>query len=359
MLATRILTCIMAAFAVAGAADRILGNRFGLGKKFEQAFFTMGPLVLSMVGMLVISPVIADLLGPVLTPGFQMIGADPAVFAGMFLGTDMGAATLAKALAVDPQSGQLAGFVTSSMMGATIVFHIPVAMEIAGRDSQYIARGMIAGLITIPLGCVAGGMIAGFPVSLVLHDSLPVAVISTLLTVGMIRFRSAMVRGFTVFGKFIQIVATIGLSLGILQALTGLSPIKGVSPASEAFAVVATVAVFLAGAFPLMHVLTAILHKPLTAAGRRFGINETSAVGPILTLVNSIPMLESMKDMDPKGKIINAAFCVSGAFAFGDFIGFVAAQSPTMVIPMILGKLTAAVTAAALAMLLIGNEVEQ
>lgn len=359
MLATRVLTCVMAAFAMAGAIDRILGNQTGLGKKFEQAFFTMGPLVLSMVGMLVISPVIANVLGPVLTPAFRMIGADPAVFAGMFLGTDMGGAALAEALAIDPQSGQLAGFVTSSMMGATIVFHIPVAMELAGRDSQYIAKGMIAGLITIPLGCFAGGMVAGFPISLVLHDTLPVAVISVLLTVGMICFRDVMVRGFTLFGRFILIIATAGLALGILQELTGLTPIKGITPASEAFAIVATVAVFLAGAFPLMHVLTFVLRKPLTAAGRSLGINETSAVGPILTLVNSIPMLESMKDMDPKGKILNAAFCVSGAFAFGDFIGFVAAQSPVMMIPMILGKLTAAVTAVILAMLLTKRDSEQ
>lgn len=58
---------------------------------FDQAFHTMGPLALSMAGMLVIAPVIADILGPVMTPAFRLIGADPAVFAGMFMGTDVGA----------------------------------------------------------------------------------------------------------------------------------------------------------------------------------------------------------------------------------------------------------------------------
>jgi ethanolamine transporter len=357
MLATKILTCIMAAFAMAGAVDRIIGNRFGLGKRFEQAFHTMGPLVLSMVGMLVMAPVIADLLGPVLTPFFRMIGADPAVFAGMFLGTDMGAATLAQELAIDPQSGQLAGFVTSSMMGATIVFHIPVAMELAGHDSQYIAKGMIAGFITIPAGCFTGGLVAGFPVSMVFHDTVPVMIIAAALVIGMLRFRNIMVRGFVIFGKFVLAVATVGLALGILQELTGLTPVRGIGAASDAFATVASVAIFLAGAFPLMHVLTTILRRPLAAFGRKLGINETSAVGPILTLVNSIPMLESMKDMDPKGKILNAAFCVSGAFAFGDFIGFVAVQSPVMVVPMILGKLTAALLAAGLALRLSKTEI--
>ncbi|MBQ9060636.1 MAG: ethanolamine utilization protein EutH [Firmicutes bacterium] len=248
MLITQTITYLVAVFAAAGAIDRILGNRFGLGDKFVQAFHTMGPLALSMAGMLVIAPVIADLIGPVMTPFFRLIGADPAVFAGMFMGTDMGAAPLAQALALDPRSARLSGFVISSMMGATIVFHIPVAMEIAGKDRQFIARGMIAGLITIPLGCLAGGLAAGFPVSLVLHDLLPVAVVSLLLVVGMVRFREAMVKGFLWLGMFTQAVATFGLLLGILQSLTGFAPIKGIAPISEAFGVAAmTLAFFMAG----------------------------------------------------------------------------------------------------------------
>ena len=183
MLITQIITYIMAVFAAAGAVDRILGDRFGLGSKFDQAFHTMGPLALSMAGMLVIAPVIADILGPVMTPAFRLIGADPAVFAGMFMGTDMGAAPLAEALALDSRSAAFSGFVLSSMMGATIVFHIPVAMELAKESKPYIARGMIAGLITIPLGCFLGGMAAGFPVNLVLHDLLPVVIVSLILII--------------------------------------------------------------------------------------------------------------------------------------------------------------------------------
>jgi len=139
MLITQIITYTMAVFAAAGAIDRILGDRFGLGSKFEQAFHTMGPLALSMAGMLVIAPVIADILGPVMTPAFRLIGADPAVFAGMYMGTDMGAAPLAEALAFDPRSADFSRFVISSMMGATIVFHIPVAMELAKLSSGIFA----------------------------------------------------------------------------------------------------------------------------------------------------------------------------------------------------------------------------
>ena len=173
-------------------------------------------------------------------------------------------------------------------------------MELAKESKPFIARGMIAGLITIPLGCFLGGMAAGFPVSLVLHDLLPVAIVSLILIIGMLRFRDAMVRGFIWLSRFIQAVATAGLLLGILQSLTGFTPVKGIAPVSEALGVVATVAIFLAGAFAFMHVLTKLLQKPLRAAGKRIGINEVSAIGPLLTLVNSIPMLETVNYLPPR-----------------------------------------------------------
>ena len=46
-----ILIAVMAAFAVAGAIDRIFGNRWGLGKEFEAGILAMGSLALAMVGI--------------------------------------------------------------------------------------------------------------------------------------------------------------------------------------------------------------------------------------------------------------------------------------------------------------------
>lgn len=355
MVATRIITYIMAALALIGAIDRICGNRLGLGNKFEQAFFAMGPLVLSMVGMLVIVPLIGEFIGPMLTPIFESIGVDPSVFAGMFMGTDMGGAPLAEALAMDPYAGQLAGYIISSMMGATIIFNIPVAMEISGEDSDYIALGMIAGLITIPFGCFVGGIVAGFPISTILRNSIPVIVDTILLVLGMVKFRDVLVCGFKWVSKFIQIIATLGLGLGIFQSLTDIKIVKNLAPVEDAFAVIASEVIFLAGAFPMMYMITKILQRPLHAAGGRLGINETSSAGPILALVNIIPMLESMKEMDSRGKVINAAFCVSGAFALGDHFGYVAATETTMLLPMVIGKLTAGVSAIILATFMTRN----
>ena len=99
-----------------------------------------------------------------------------------------------------------------------------------------------------------------------------------------------------------------------------------------------------------MHVLTKLLQKPLRVAGKRIGNNEISAIGPLLTLVNSIPMLETMKDMDERGKVLNAAFCVTGAFMFGDFFGYVGAVNAPMLLPTIIAKLSSGIVAIAVSL---------
>ena len=80
-----IVIYIMAVFAVLGALDRILGNRFGLGKEFEDGIQTMGALALAMIGVICLAPVLANVLRPVVVPVYGFLGADPAMFAGTIL----------------------------------------------------------------------------------------------------------------------------------------------------------------------------------------------------------------------------------------------------------------------------------
>ncbi|MGI6737187.1 MAG: ethanolamine utilization protein EutH [Anaerovoracaceae bacterium] len=347
----QIIVTIMAVFAVAGAVDRIIGNRFGIGAQFEEAFKAMGPLALSMTGILVLAPTIDKVLGPVIIPLFKAIGADPSVFAGLFFGTDMGGAPLAKELCSNTQAGQFSGLIISSMMGATFVFTIPVGFELAGAHRDALARGILIGIVTIPIGCLVGGLAAGFSLSLILPNLIPVLVIAALIAAGLLKIRERMVRGFLIFGRFIVCLCTAGLALGILQTLTGLTVVQSLGSLADAFAVVANVVIVLAGAFPLMYLVTKLLRRPLAALGARTGINEAATDGLVMTLANTVPMFTRIKDMDERGRVLNAAFGVSACFVFGDHLGFTASWDMSMIVPMICGKLAGGVTALLLALL--------
>ena len=352
-----IIIYIMVIFAVLGAIDRIIGNPFGLGEKFEEGILAIGALALSMVGIIALAPVIANLLKPVIVPVFGLFGADPAMFAGSILANDMGGAPLARELALSPEAADFGGLIVGSMLGPTIVFTIPVALGIIEEsDRKYLATGVLSGVITVPVGSLAGGLAAGYSIGMILRNLIPIILFAILIALGLWKFEAAMIKGFTWFGKFVVAVITIGLAAGIVESLTGLTIIPGMNPLSEGFTVVADIAIVLSGAFPLVYVITKVFKRPLMGLGRLLRMNETAAAGMVASLANSIPMFGMMKDMDNRGKIINVAFAVSAAFVFGDHLGFTAGFQSTMIFPMIVGKLVGGVTAVLVALLLSRGE---
>ena len=341
-----IIIYIMVVFAVIGAIDKIIGNRFGFGEKFEEGIMAIGSLAISMVGIIALAPVISDLLKPVIVPLFGFLGADPAMFAGSILANDMGGAPLAEALAIDPQAGLFGGLIVGAMLGPTIVFTIPVALGIIEeRDRKFLATGVLAGVITIPIGSFVGGLVAGFPLMMVVKNLIPIIIIAVLIAIGLWKFESGMVKGFTIFGKFVVAVIIVGLTLGIIEQLTGIVILPNMNPISEGFSIVADIAIVLAGAFPLVLFITRVFKKPLMGLGKILGMNEVAAAGLVASLANSIPMFGMMKDMDDRGKILNVAFAVSSAFVFGDHLGFTAGYNSEMIFPMIVGKLIGGITA--------------
>ncbi len=346
-----IIIYIMVAFAALGALDRIIGNRFGLGEKFEEGIMAIGALAISMVGIIALAPVIANLLKPIIVPVFGFLGADPAMFAGSILANDMGGAPLAQALALNEDAGNFGGLIVGAMLGPTIVFTIPVALGIIEEeDRKFLATGVLAGVITIPIGSFVGGLVAGYSLGMVVRNLIPIIIFAVLIALGLWKFEEAMVKGFTLFGKFVVAVITLGLGAGIVESLTGIVIIPGMNPISEGFEVVADIAIVLAGAFPLVFVITKLFKRPLLKLGQLLGMNDVAAAGMVASLANSIPMFGMMKDMDRHGKVLNVAFAVSAAFVFGDHLGFTAGFNPDLIFPMIIGKIVGGVTAVAVAL---------
>ena len=352
-----IIIYIMAVFMVLGGIDRIIGNKFGLGEKFEEGILAMGSLALAMIGIICLAPVLADLLRPVVVPLYSLLGADPAMFAGTILANDMGGAPLAKELALTTEAGQFGGLIVGSMLGPTIVFTIPVALGIIRReDHEYLAKGVLAGVIAIPLGAFVGGIVAGFDLLMVLRNLIPIVLIAALIALGLWLIPGGMVKGFQVFGKLVVIVITVGLAAAIVESLTGFVLIPGLNPIEEGFSTVGAIAIVLAGAFPLVFVITKVFQKPLMKLGHLLGMNDIAAAGMVATLANNIPMFGMMADMDRRGKVLNVAFAVSAAFVFGDHLGFTAGFDAAMIFPMIVGKLVGGVAGVAVAMLLTRKE---
>jgi len=187
---------------------------------------------------------------------------------------------------------------------------------------------------------------------MVLRNLIPIVLIGGLIALGLWKAEKAMIKGFGIFGKGVVAVITVGLATAIVQSLTGWTLIPGLNGIEEGFQTVGAIAIVLAGAFPLVFVITKLFRKPLMKLGHLLGINDTAAAGLIASLANSIATFGMVKEMDDRGKVVNIAFAVSAAFVFGDHLGFTAGFAPELLPAVIVGKLIGGVSAVAVALFL-------
>ena len=82
---------ILVIFMLAGLFDKLRGNKYGYGERFDAGFQAMGDLALAIVGIIAASPVLLRLLSPVVAPFYQWLGASPAMFPASLLALDMAA----------------------------------------------------------------------------------------------------------------------------------------------------------------------------------------------------------------------------------------------------------------------------
>lgn len=346
----QILMIVMSIGVIMGGTDRLLGNKFGYGNKFEEGFRLLGPTALSMAGMICLAPVLADVLGKVIIPLYQAIGVDPAMF-GSVLAIDMGGYQLAKELAVDSRIGSYAGIVVSAVFGCTLVFTIPVGMGmIQKEDRKYFAKGIMLGLSAMPVGLLVGGILSGLSLWECLYQNLPVFVSALLLLLGLWKIPDKMVKGFCILSDGIRALVTVGLMLAAVKSLSGWNFLPGMAPIEDAMSVVSSIGVVMLGSLPIAELLRRLLEKPFTYLGVKLGIKPESLTGMLIGCVSAIPVFSLYQDMDQKGKITAGAFLVSGTSLLAAHMGFTVGTEPAMLPALLCGKLCGALAAAVLAL---------
>ena len=260
---------VMMIFMLLGAIDKIRGNKWGYGEEFDNGFNAMGPLAIAMAGVVAAAPVLAINLKPIIVPIYGMVGSDASMFATTLLACDMGGYPLAMKLAANDSIGNFSGLILGTMMGPTIVFTIPVALSIIKvQDRPYLGAGVLAGLITIPLGCIAGGLLMNMTpykidLATILVNLIPVIIIAGLICVGLWFRPQKMINGFNVFGSAVTILITILTAIAVFEYQTGIHfplfdqmvvPAEegGSIPLEDGLLICGQIATVLIGAFPMV-----------------------------------------------------------------------------------------------------------
>lgn len=338
------LTVFIVIFAVVGAIDRIFGNRFGFGEKFEKGFMLLGNMALSMIGMIIISPFIADIIKPILIYVEKYIGLDPSILPSILFAIDMGGAPLSVQVASNADIGMFNALVVSSMMGTTISFTLPYALGVINPEKhKNLFLGFLCGIATIPVGCFVSGLMLKTPVIPLIIDLIPIIIFAVLITIGLLKCPNVCIKIFQGIGIFMKTIITIGLTLGVIHFLTGISIIKNLDTLENGAKICVNASVVMCGMFPFVYGFSKLVSKPANKLGKRLNINETSVVGLISNIASNATTFELFDGMDDKGIVINSAFAVSAAFTFGSHLAFTMAFNAEYILPVIIGKLVAGI----------------
>lgn len=376
MVGTIIVWVIMIC-AVIGAIAAIRDSEVGLGKEFMNGLHTVGHIFVPAAGIMASIPYLTMFIDKVISPVFNAIGADPAIAATTILASDMGGYQLANALQ-QSYEGLVMALIVGFMSGATIVFSIPMGLAMLDkRDHKYMALGIMAGVLTIPIGAFISSILIAFfntnvrnvinttsdpthaftiGVTQILINLLPLFVFVILIAIGLKFLPDIMIKAFMIFGRLMDAGIKLVLVFSIVEIFTGafssLFGAWGFDPimADEAdqFRALETagyIGIMLAGAFPMVYLIRKYFSTPLEAMGGKIGLSAVGSAGLLATIANILAMFPLVRDMPPKDKVINIAFGVCAAFLLGDHLSFTANFQPTIILPVIIGKLLAGIIA--------------
>ena len=373
--------------AVIGAIASIVDSDSPLGREFSAGLHAIGYIFIPVAGIMASIPYLSAFVDAVAGPLFHAVGADPAMAATSIIAVDMGGYQLARALA-QSQEGWIMASVTGFMAGATIIFTIPVGLAMLDKDDhQYMAVGIMCGVLAIPVGvlvsCLALGVMGiavrpeiaatgeathalAMNTLQVMRNIAPLIVFCLVLATCLKLFPKAMIRLFLGFGRVMYAAITLVLVFSIVEYFTGFftrvfghwgfAPI--IADAEDQFRaleIAGYIGIMLCGAFPMVWLMNRFLQRPMQWVGARLGLSSAGTAGLLAAAANVLAMFRLVKDMPPRDKVLVISFAVCGAFMFGDHLAFSANFQPTIILPLLLGKLAGGIAGFAIAMRLQGQ----
>lgn len=372
---------IIMACAVIGAIASIIDSESALGKEFTAGLHSIGHIFIPVAGIMAAIPFLSAAISATLGPVFSALNADPAMAATLLIAVDMGGYQLAAALAQSTE-GWIMASVTGFMAGATIIFSIPVGLAMLDKkDHHYMALGVMCGLLSIPVGVLAACLLMmGMEVSVrpdvntaseathllmlslpqILANLAPLAVFCGILAACLWFLPEVMIRLFLGFGRVMYAGITLVLVFSIVEYFTGVfTKVLGVwgfdpiiADAADQFRaleIAGYIGIMLSGAFPMVYLMTKFLDRPMTAIGARIGLSPKGATGLLAASANILAMFRLIGEMPPRDKVLVIAFAVCGAFMFGDHLAFSANFQPTIILPLLIGKLVGGICGLAFA----------
>lgn len=368
-------------FVVIGAIGAAINDREGIGAEFMAGIQTLGQIFIPVAAIMVSVPVLTQLIAQYISPLFVAVGSEPAMAATSLISVDLGGYQIAKALAPTTESWLLASM-NGFLLAPHLLFTIPVALAILDKkDHKFLALGMIAGLISIPIAFVsiltlinlmeplvrteisttaAAVYPLSFEPSVIAKNMLPLVLFVGTLVLSLKFFTRQMIIGFNIIGRLADVLMKVVFAACVVEYFTGVFDKMGIGWAFDpmiadaadqfrALEIAGYIALMLAGAFPMVYCIQRYLRYPLTLIGRRLGLGPMGSVGLLAAAANPLALWRMLPFLNAKDKVLTIAFAVCAAWMMGDSLAFIANFQPTLIVPLLVGKLIGAVSGVGIA----------
>ncbi|MCO1604366.1 ethanolamine utilization protein EutH [Desulfosporosinus nitroreducens] len=367
----KLMISIIMACCLAGAVASAVKEDSELGQSFINGIETIGTIFLPIAGIMISIPYLTIFIEKVFGSIYSFIGADLAIAATTFIPSDIGGYVLAQALAQSPEAW-IMSMVVGIMAAPTILYNIPIGLTMLEKeDHQYLALGMMSGMLAVPFGVFVTCMILFFshiPVREAISTNadatyvlsfglvsifinlLPLIIICVLFALGLKLIPKKMIKGFMIYGKILMAALKLVVAFAIIEYFTGVfSTVLGgwgfdpfIADEEERFRaleITGIIGIMLAGAFPMVYLLKKYLQKPLTKIGTKLGLTYAGSAGLVAASANVLAMFATVKDMPPKDKVKCIAYSVCAGYLLGDYLSFTANFQPTLIVPVFIGQL--------------------
>jgi ethanolamine transporter len=100
----------------------------------------------------------------------------------------MGGYQMATKIALTKEMGLFSGVIIASTLGAAISFSIPIAIGMLSKDDEkYFSKGVMIGIISIPIGCLIAGFWQKISFGILLWNMLPILIFAFILVIRLIK----------------------------------------------------------------------------------------------------------------------------------------------------------------------------
>lgn len=348
-----ICVAVILAFAALGLLDEMLGGKLGLAPDFEKGLTTMGGLAMSTVGFYAIGISFVQNSADAIAALAEGLPFDLSLVIGCLLAPDMGALAIAQRLAASAAIAAFTGSMVSGGLGATIGYQLPVFLAAVKKEEiPELMRGFVFGLIALPAGLIAGGLMLGLSAGVLFWNMVPVLILCVVLIAAFLALPGQTIRVLIALGNIIRMISFVFFGITMFGVFLPEYALVDNALVSEMLYMVLRMVMMACGGLVLSHIALDKLKGPIEKAGRLLGVNNESVIGLVLSCTQSLAMLPLFSRMDRRGKIINAAFSVAGAYVAGGQLAFVSSLIPAeWVTPYMVNKLLAGALGVALAVI--------